>query len=106
MYICVISSSYPNENGIGNTFVEQLVNAMTRLGHRCVVISPLNTLGNNRAPLYKEYEMKTIGEGMTVEVYRPRIWNRNIPFFSISTNRFFAQRAIERTILKKKLNVN
>lgn len=103
MNICVISSSYPNENGIGNTFVEQLVNAMTRLGHRCIVISPLNTFGNKLASEYKEHEVKILEEGQTVDVYRPRIWNRNFPLLSISTSRFLAQRAIERTIRKYNL---
>ncbi len=103
MNICVISSSYPNEDGVGNTFVEQLVNAMTRLGHHCVVISPLNTFGNDLASKYKEHEIRGIGTNQTVEVYRPRIWNRNIPFIPISTNRYHAQRAIEKTIQKYKL---
>lgn len=103
MNICVISSSYPNEDGIGNTFVEQLVNAMTRQGHHCVVISPLNMFGNDMASKYKEHEIKEIGPNQKVEVYRPRIWNRNIPIIPISTNRYFAQRAIEKTIKKHKL---
>lgn len=103
MNICVISSSYPNENGIGNTFVEQLVNAMTGLGNHCIVISPLNTFGNKLASEYKEHEVKKIEGGLTVDVYRPRIWNRNIPLIPISTNRFLAQKAIENTIAKYKL---
>ncbi len=103
MKICVISSSYPNEDGIGNTFVEQLVNAITRLGNHCVVISPLNTFGNKRTLKYKEYEIKDLGDNLTVEVYRPRIWNRNIPFLPVSTNLYLDQRAIERTIKKHKL---
>jgi len=103
MNFCVISTSYPNEDGIGNTFVEQLVNAITHQGHRCVVISPLNTAGNNRDSYYKEYEVKELGGNLTVEVYRPRLWSRNIPIIPISTNRYFAQRAIEKTIKKHKL---
>ena len=103
MKICVISSSYPNEDGIGNTFVEQLVNAITRLGNQCVVISPLNTFGNDCILKYKEYEIKDLGNNLKVEVYRPRIWNRNIPIVPISTNMFMAQRAIERTIKKQRL---
>ena len=103
MNLCVISSSYPNEDGVGNTFVEQLVNAMTRQGHHCVVISPLNTFGNDMASKYEEHEIKEIGPNQMVEVFRPRIWNRNIPFISISTNRYYAQRAIEKTIRKYKL---
>lgn len=103
MRICVVSTTYPNEDGIGNTFVEQLVNAMTRLGHQCVVISPLNTFGNNRSSIYKEHEIKDLGDNLTVEVFRPRVWNRNIPIVPISTNMYFAQRAIERTIKKHKL---
>lgn len=103
MNLCVISSSYPSEDGIGNTFVEQLVNAITRQGHRCVVISPLNMFGNDMASKYKEHEIKGIGLNQKVEVHRPRIWNRNIPIIPISTNRYFAQRAIEKTIKKHKL---
>lgn len=103
MRICVVSTTYPNEDGIGNTFVEQLVNAMTRLGHQCVVISPLNTFGNNRSSIYKEHEIKDLGDNLTVEVFRPRVWNRNIPLIPISTNMYFAQRAFERTIKKHKL---
>ncbi len=103
MNICVISSSYPNENGIGNTFVEQLVNAMTRQGHRCVVISPLNTFGRDMISNYKEHEVKHLDDSQTVEIYRPRIWNRNIPVIPISTNKYLAQRAIEKTIKKHKL---
>lgn len=103
MKICVISSSYPNEDGVGNTFVEQLVNAMTRLGHQCVVISPLNTFGKDSVSNYKEHEVKCLDDGQTIEVYRPRIWNRNIPIIPISTNKYLAQRAIEKTIRKHKL---
>ena len=103
MNICIISTSYPNEDGVGNTFVEQLVNAMTRQGHRCVVISPLNTFGNNNVSKYKEHEVKEIGHNLKVEVYRPRIWNRNIPIVPVSTNLHLAQRAIEKTIKKHKL---
>lgn len=103
MNICVISSSYPNENGIGNTFVEQLVNAMTRQGHHCVVISPLNTFGLDTISNYKEHEVKYLDDNRTVEVYRPRIWNRNIPVIPISTNLYLAQKAIEKTIKKHKL---
>lgn len=103
MNICIISSSYPNEDGVGNTFVEQLVNAMTRIGHRCVVISPLNTFGNRQSEIYKEHEIKKIDTDATVEVFRPRIWNRNIPVVPISTNMYFEQKAIERTICRNKL---
>ena len=105
MKICVISSSYPNEDGIGNTFVEQLLNAMTKQGNQCVVISPLNTFGNHGlVSKYKEHEIKKLGVGQMVEVFRPRIWNRNIPFIPISTNKFMAQRAIEKTVLKYNLS--
>lgn len=104
MNLCVISSSYPSEDGIGNTFVEQLVNAMTRLGHHCVVISPLNTFVNSGITNhYKKHEVKTVDGDRTVEVYRPRIWNRNIPIVPVSTNLYLAQRAIEKTIKKNKL---
>lgn len=106
MNICVISSSYPNENGIGNTFVEQLVNAMTRLEHQCVVIAPLNTLGNDLAPQNKEYEVKNLEDGKTVCVYRPRIKCRNVPYFPVSTVRYEYQNAIERTIKEEKLNID
>ena len=104
MKICVIPSSYPNEDGVGNTFVEQLVNAWTRMGHKCVVISPLNTFGNKRAASYKEHEVKHLSTGQTVEVYRPRIWNRNIPLFSLSTTKWLEQRAIERVIKSNSLS--
>ena len=103
MRLCIISSTYPNEDGVGNTFVEQLVNAWARAGHQCVVISPLNTFGNDKASLYKEYETKVLNNGHKVDVYRPRIWNRNIPFLPISTNKYLAQRAIEKVIKAKKL---
>ena len=103
MNICIISTSYPNEDGIGNTFVEQLVNAMTYAGHHCIVISPLNTYGNHYADRYKEYEIKRLDGDKKVEVYRPRIWNRNIPFLPVSTNGFLAQRAIEKTIVNNHL---
>lgn len=104
MRLCIISSTYPNEDGVGNTFVEQLVNAWARLGHQCVVISPLNTFGNKGASLYKEHEVKSLSSGHSVEVFRPRIWNRNIPFFSISTNKHLMQRVIERVIRKESLS--
>ena len=98
MRLCIISTSYPNEDGIGNTFVEQLVNAWARMGHHCIVISPLNTFKNNDAALYKEHEIKILDSGHTVVVFRPRIWMRNIPFLPVSTNRHLAQKAIERVI--------
>lgn len=106
MNICVISSSYPNEDGIGNTFVEQLVNAMTRLGHQCVVISPLNTFGNDLASQHKEHEVKVLDEGKSVVVYRPRIRCRNIPYIPVSNVRHAYQKAIERTIKEEKLNID
>ena len=98
MRICIISSSYPNDDGVGNTFVEQLVNAIAKLGNQCTVISPLNVYGNKSVSSYKEHEVKTLDGGHAVSVYRPRFWSRNIPFLQVSTNRFFAQRAVEKTM--------
>lgn len=103
MRLCIVSSSYPNEDGIGNTFVEQLVNAWTRMGHHCVVVSPLNTCNNKDAALYKEHEIKVLDSSHSVEVFRPRFWMRNIPFLPVSTSRYLAQKAIERTIRTKGL---
>lgn len=103
MNICVVSTSYPNEDGIGNTFVEQLVNAFTRQGHHCVVISPMNTFNNSQVSKYKKHEIKELGDGLTVEVFRPRYWNYNIPLVPISSNIYLASRAIEKTVRKNKL---
>lgn len=106
MNICVISSSYPNEDGIGNTFVEQLVNALTRLGHQCVVIAPLNTFGNDLASQHKQHEVKVLDDRKSVTVYRPRIRCRNIPYIPVSNVRHAYQKAIERTIKEEKLSID
>lgn len=99
MKICIIATSYPNVDGIGNTFVEQLVNEFARQGNICTVISPLNIYYDSKKTLlYKEYEEKIIDGKYKVYVYRPRTNVWNIPLIPISTTRHAAQKAIERTI--------
>ena len=99
MIICIIASGYPNEDGIGGTFVEQLVNAFVRQGNRCTVISPLNIYYDPKlASLYNEYEEKLVDGKNKVCVYRPRTNVWNIPLIPISTTRHAAQKAIEHTI--------
>lgn len=99
MKICVIASGYPNEDGVGGTFVEQLVNEFVRLENKCVVISPLNKYNNYRnSLLYKEYEEKVIDGKYKVVVHRPRINVKNIPLIPVSTTRYWSQKAIEQTI--------
>lgn len=99
MKLCIIATSYPNKDGIGNTFVEQLVNEFARLGNECTVISPLNIYYDSKKTLlYKEYEEKIIDGKYKVYVYRPRTNVWNIPLIPISTTRHAAQKAIERKI--------
>ena len=68
------------------------------MGHHCVVVSPLNTFDYKDTTLYKEHEVKILDSGHSVEVFRPRIWMRNVPYLPVSTNRYFAQKSIERVL--------
>lgn len=104
MKICIVPSSYPNEDGVGNTFVEQLVNEFVRMGNECVVITPINTfISKSDAAKYKEYEEKLIDGKYRIPVYRPRVHCRNIPLFPVSISRYMIQRAIENVIKQNNL---
>lgn len=102
MRICVISTSYPNEDGVGNTFVEQLVNSFVRRGHSCTVISPMIVRFHKRDYLrYKKKETRDIGNGLTVKIFRPRYYLNRLKYKHVHIGRYLAQRCIERTIKRE-----
>jgi len=73
MNILFIAANYPSlampSNG---TFVQQFVWAMARLGNSCTVIKPTSVFDRRYGPYPDVHYQENAGQGVTVEVYRPR----------------------------------
>ena len=103
MNICILSSRYPFRNNMVHVFVKKLVDEWAKCGHHCIVISPVSRL---RILFHKEinlpyYERQEVGNGIYVDVYRPRYMHypylkyRGVPLTKCSR-----RKSIERTIRK------
>lgn len=102
MEICIISDAFPTTDGKGGFFfVEQIVIQFAKKGHRCIVIAPINVatkFGINKP--YGEYmEVRTINNGETITIYRPRYYARNLAFMGVSWLTYAPQCLIEKTIV-------
>lgn len=109
MNICIITPHYPTKEGLGGFFfVEQLVIQFAKLGHHCFVIAPANitTKYAIHRPYGKSYELRDVGADGCVEIFRPRYYARGLSFFGISWGSCAMQKAIERTIIKNKLQID
>ena len=101
MNICILSHRYPYEDSMVHVFVKKLVDEWAKMGHTCVVISPLSVIhalaGKEKiAPLKQFY---SVGDGRDVVVYRPRYFSiPKVKFFGVSINGYAQQQCIERTI--------
>lgn len=104
MNICIISSGYPSQGRNDNSFVEQLINEFVRQGNECVVIAPiLLTSLRSKDKALPYIEKRSIGEGLTITIYRPKYFSRNFKIGGVSLSRFLAQRSVERVIKKHRL---
>lgn len=103
MNICIICHRYPYKENMVHVFVKKLVDEWARMGHTCVVISPLSVshilLGKeNTAPYRVSYE---VTQGNVVEVYRPRFYAiPRIHVNGVSLSGHMQQRSVEKTIKK------
>lgn len=84
-----------------HVFVKKLVDEWAKLGHRCVVVSPLSIthliLGKEKyAPAY---ERQNVSNGFFVEIYRPRYFAiPRVAIRGVNISSFMEQRCIEDTI--------
>ena len=99
MNICVTAPWYPVGDETKYVFVEQLVKAFVRLGHKCIVVVPYNTYFDKKRHFPPEYEEKNVDQINKIVIYRPRYWNRNIPVVPISSAYYMASRAFEKVII-------
>lgn len=101
MNICVLSHRYPYKDNMVHVFVKKLVDEWAKLGHRCVVVSPLSIthlmLGKEKyAPAY---ERQKVSNGFFVEIYRPRYFAiPRVVIRGVNICSFMEQRCIEDTI--------
>lgn len=101
MNICILSHRYPYEGSMVHVFVKKLVDEWAKMGHRCIVISPLSIIhvlaGKEKvAPRIQVY---SIGDGKEVVVYRPRYFTiPKMKCLGISLNGYIYQRCIEEAI--------
>lgn len=73
MRIAFVSEKYPTRNQPGGeTFVQQFVWAMARLGHECMVIHPTSVLGRRAGPLPDRLATEAVEGGQAVTIHRPR----------------------------------
>lgn len=107
MNICILSTRYPYKGNMVHVFVKKLVDEWAKLGHHCVVISPVS---KTKILLGKEvnmpyYEKQEVASGIFVEVYRPRFWHLpNIRLNGVSATSMSLQRTIDDTITKAGVN--
>ncbi|MDZ4070735.1 MAG: glycosyltransferase [Sediminibacterium sp.] len=104
MKIIFISGNYPNKlNYASGTFVRQFVLAMARLGHQCIVVSPLSLFKGGDFKLTTEKYRENI-DNVNIEIYRPRflsISSRKLFFFHTGKwTQFFFTRSIKQTLSK------
>lgn len=103
MNFAVISHMYPVGNSTKYVFVEQLLKAFVRQGHKCTVIAPYNTYLGKKGHFPPEYEVKPVDSTNSIVVYRPRFFVRNIPIVPVSTAYYMASRAFEKVIVSNGL---
>lgn len=109
MNICVISPFYPTKDGLGGYFfVEQLVLAMAAQGHNIYVIAPVNIASELfiRKPYGCYYEHRQTDNNGSIDVYRPRIYGRNITIRGVNMLEYCRRVAIERVIIRHKLQID
>jgi glycosyltransferase involved in cell wall biosynthesis len=86
-----------------HVFVKKLVDEWAKMGHTCVVISPLSMIQvwackEKKAP---QFERQLIESGVYVDVYRPRYYSiPKIKISNVSLSGYSQQCCIERTIKK------
>lgn len=84
-----------------HVFVKKLVDEWVKMGHKCVVISPLSMfhVAAGKEFLAPKYEQQKVGQDAMVDVYRPRYYMiPKIKFLGVSLNGYFQQRCIEKKI--------
>lgn len=81
--ICFITEHYPTKNYPMYTFLEQLVNEISKLGYNCYVICPssLTKKALQKFPLKKRLEVRSV-DNEIIRIYSPR-------FISFSAGKFF-----------------
>ena len=108
MTIGIITPSFPTKEGRGGYFfVEQIVIQFSKLGHKCVVISPINIASRFfiRKPYGPYHESTRIDDNNSIDIYRPRFFARNLTIDGVSWAANSMQSSIERTIKEKKLKI-
>lgn len=84
-----------------HVFVKKLVDEWAKMGHNCIVLSPLSMthvlLGKEKkAPISDEY---VVIPGKSVRVYRPRYYSiPRVRLFGIDISSYMQQRCVERTL--------
>lgn len=102
MNICILSHRYPFKDNMVHVFVKKLVDEWARMGHTCVVISPLSMthvlLGKEKkAPIKDSYEIEP---GKKVVVLRPRFYALpKVKIGDVSMSGYMQQRCVERSIV-------
>lgn len=101
MNICILSHRYPYKDNMVHVFVKKLVDEWAKMGHHCVVISPLSVSHLVRGVEKKtpKYERQKVVDGVFVNVYRPvfiDIPKLKVGDVSVSSN--LKQRCIEKSI--------
>lgn len=103
MNICILCYRYPYKDNMVHVFVKKLVVEWARMGHTCVVISPLSMIQvwAGKEKIAPQFERQKIKSGVFVDVYRPRYYTiPKIKFFDVSLSGHSQQCSIERTIKK------
>lgn len=108
--ICFVTTRYPVEGYPVNTFLEQLVSAIAKMGIECYVIAPYSRTHDKFTG--KNYFAKPISsrcyDGNNVKVFCPRMLTPTskrilgIPFSKIFLKEF--QNKVEKTLKKNRIN--
>lgn len=69
MNILVITPNYPSRNHSVYTFVKQLIDQFSRMGHNCCVVAPFSICKNKG--FIKEKEVYEVEDGCPVTILRP-----------------------------------
>lgn len=103
MNICILTHRYPYGDNMVHVFVKRLVDEWAKLGHTCVVVSPLSSIHvlmgkEERAPREDYYE---VGPENGISVYRPRYFALpRLRIAGVSIDGAIRQRCVERKITK------
>lgn len=106
--MCIICDGYPIETNESNTFVKQLVLALSDLGIICSVIAPCSIASKiiNKKELGPKFAIENTQTGKEMYIYRPRyISFSSNKLFGLNTfilTEFFFSKAVKRVF--KKLN--